>query len=95
MSLIKSASLPIIVINQQDGDRKSFSKNLLPVLAGGTAGFGAKELYEAKLGKATLGHRYGARMVTVVGTLGGAVGAYALQKKHKEKQDVPNYQILS
>jgi len=95
MSLIKSASLPIIVINQQDGDRKSFSKNILPVVGGGTTGFAAKELYEAKFGKATLGHRYGSRMATVVGTLGGAAGVYALQKKHNEKQDVPNYQILS
>jgi len=105
MSLIKLASMPIVVINnKQDssGSSKTFSgKNTAAMAVGGTTGFALADAIEfghlpgklSKFDKTKISHRYARRMGSVAGGFAGAAGLYSLLNKKKEDQK-PQFYML-
>ena len=99
MSLIKLASIPIVVINKQDssnGSSKTFSgKNIAAAAVGGTTGFALSDAIEhlPKFDKTKISHRYARRMGSIAGGFAGAAGLYSLLNKKKEDQK-PQFYML-
>ena len=88
MSLIKLASIPIIVVNNQSDQTQCTSKTFSPrnaaaALVGGTTGFAAGEVVEKipKFNKDLLSHRYGRRLAQTGGAFLGAATLYKMMKR--------------
>ena len=94
MSIIKLASIPVIVVNnQQDSSSRASAKNLVAAGVGGTTGFAANEAIERlpKFNNKKMLHRYGRRMGSVVGGFAGAAGVYHLLNKKQHKEQKPQF----
>lgn len=100
MSLIKLATIPIIVVNQSDptqqGSSKTFSvRNAAAAVTGGTTGFLAGEGIEKIRGfdKTKLLHRYGRRLAQTGGAFLGAASLYKLMKRSKTDSEPRMYMV--
>lgn len=92
MSLIKLASTPVIVVNNNKNSNSN--KSLAAATVGGTAGFLANEGIERmkKFDSTKMSHRYGRRMGGVLAGTAAAAGVYSYLNKRKQQQ--PNIYML-
>ena len=99
MSIIKLASIPIIVVNHHDsnnGSSKTFSpRNAAAAIIGGTSGFAAGEAIEKipKFNKEKILHRYGKRLGQTGGAFLGAASLYKMLKRDKQDSEPRMYMV--
>jgi hypothetical protein len=100
MSIIKLASIPVIVVNHHDsnnGSSKTFSpRNAAAALIGGTSGFAAGEIIEKIPGfnsKEKMLHRYGKRLGQTGGAFLGAASLYKILKRKNNDEEPRMYML--